>query len=102
MPDQTPEVTSVPEIPAQNDNLPDVADLPPEDFFHWYNLTFTWGSPNGGTNTANIYIGYDEMKVTAARIEVAGTRCAPNADPRTIVLVAASYLGFMTKSEMDA
>lgn len=92
-----PEESLVPE----NDNLPDVADLPPEAFFHWYNFAFIYGGPNG-SRQVNVHWGFDEMKITERRIANVIHHVAPDVDPRGVVLLAVSYLGFMTRDEFNA
>lgn len=95
MDDETP--SSLPE----NDNQPDVAELPPSEFKHWYCLSYAYG--NGSVSGhACAYMGYTEMKITMREIEYAKHVAAPEVDPKNLVMVGASYLGYMTKDEMTS
>ena len=98
MDDETPVEDLVPE----NDNLPDVAELPPSEFKHWYNLAFCYSNGAGHVAHACVHMGYDEMKITASRIEFAANHVAKSVDPRTVVLLSASYLGYMTEAEFNS
>lgn len=99
MDDETPTESLVPE----NDNLPDVAELPPSEFKHWYNLAFCYSNGAGHIAHACVHMGYDEMKLTRSRIEFAAQHVSQGGvDPKSIVLLSASYLGFMTETEFNS
>lgn len=85
-----------------NDNEPDVTDAEPETFMHWYSLAFSTYDPRNGPMQVNIYMGYDEMKLTARRLATAASHAFPNVNPASCVMLDASYLGFMTKAEFEA
>jgi hypothetical protein len=91
-----------PVTPAGNDNAPDVSYAPPEAFLHWYNFTFMYVDENRAANHINVFWGLPEMKVTPRTIFGIANSAAPNVDPRTMVLLNVSYLGFMSGEEFDA
>ena len=69
--------------------------------FHYFCLAFvgksTEESYQGQTCNASIYMGYEDKKITKARIEECKQCAGVDKDS---VLIACSYLGFMSNTEM--
>lgn len=96
--DKKPHLVPV-HVPEQN-NVP--ADDNPNNYFHWYCLSFNYSHPKKGSGHCCAYMGYDEMIIPMREVEVAKHYANPEMEPDALVLIAATYLGFMTHEDFTA
>lgn len=65
---------------------------------HWYHACYMYQLGSGGISYASGSFGFDEMKVTAKRME---WMCEQVGAPAKSTMVLLSYLGHMTPSEFN-
>ena len=67
---------------------------------HWYCLCYHWVN-NGHNGIATGIVGFPDQKLTKHRVWDAKKVAHVNCPPNQMLLMHASYLGFMTQEEMD-
>jgi hypothetical protein len=87
-------MTLPPDKNPANENIPE--EEPPSEYLHWYCLSFASSDAR-----ACAYVGYPEMKITMLEITRA-RKYAFGTDKVNATLLAATYLGFMTKKEFNS
>lgn len=68
---------------------------------HYYSFGFVGGDENGSVWTS-AYVGFRGKRITIPKINYAKRQANPNIDPVNMVLIAATYLGFMTADQMES
>lgn len=66
---------------------------------HWYSFVFQTTRSDGALQTASIYMGYPDQKITVGRVQDA--KRSSGISP-TSVMLGVSYLGFMERKIMTA